>query len=83
MKSVYAVTGMTAEQATPAQPARPIKDHRHIEALHHVRDTIFAEDTSQPRTGDAPRAALALPHVLRRLVPARSTAARRTPRSRA
>ncbi|MEU3616334.1 hypothetical protein ABZ725_29025 [Streptomyces sp. NPDC006872] len=47
---------MTAEQATPAQPARLIKDHWHIEALHHVRDTTFAEDASQLRTGNAPRA---------------------------
>ncbi|MGW7260364.1 hypothetical protein ACWGJM_41265, partial [Streptomyces sp. NPDC054834] len=27
-----------------------------IEALHHVRDTTFAEDASQLRTGNAPRA---------------------------
>ncbi|TWG07302.1 hypothetical protein FHX80_115807 [Streptomyces brevispora] len=26
------------------------------EALHHVRDTTFAEDASQLRTGNAPRA---------------------------
>lgn len=56
VKSEYAVTSMTAEQATPAQPARLIKDHWHIEALHHVRDTTFAEDASQLRTGNAPRA---------------------------
>jgi predicted transposase YbfD/YdcC len=56
VKTVYAVTSMTAEQATPAQPARLIKDHWHIEALHHVRDTTFAEDASQLRTGNAPRA---------------------------
>jgi predicted transposase YbfD/YdcC len=47
---------MTAEQATPAQPARLIKDHWHIEAVHHVLDTTFAEDASQLRTGNAPRA---------------------------
>jgi predicted transposase YbfD/YdcC len=56
VKTVYAVTSMTAEQATPAQLARLIKDHWHIEALHHVRDTTFAEDASQLRTGNAPRA---------------------------
>ncbi|MFJ2110998.1 hypothetical protein ACIOEX_03575 [Streptomyces sp. NPDC087850] len=27
-----------------------------MEALHHVRDTTFAEDASQLRTGNAPRA---------------------------
>jgi predicted transposase YbfD/YdcC len=56
VKTVYAVTSMTAEQATPAQPARLIKDHWHIEAVHHVLDTTFAEDASQLRTGNAPRA---------------------------
>ena len=56
VKTVYAVTSMTAEQATPAQLARLIKDHWHIEAVHHVLDTTFAEDASQLRTGNAPRA---------------------------
>jgi predicted transposase YbfD/YdcC len=28
---------------------------RTIEALHHIRDTTFAEDASQVRTGTAPR----------------------------
>ena len=53
--TVYAVTSLTAEQATPAQLARLIRDHWKIEALHHVRDTTFAEDASQLRTGNAPR----------------------------
>ncbi|MFE2425059.1 hypothetical protein [Streptomyces hokutonensis] len=56
IKTVYAVTGLTAEQANPAQPATLIRDHWQIEALHHVRDTTFAEDASQLRTGNAPRA---------------------------
>ncbi|MFF0057832.1 ISAs1 family transposase [Streptomyces microflavus] len=54
--TVYAVTSLTAEQATPAQLAQLIRDHWKIEALHHVRDTTFAEDASQLRTGNAPRA---------------------------
>ncbi|MFF9819791.1 hypothetical protein [Streptomyces sp. NPDC014006] len=33
-----------------------IRDHWKIEALRHVRDTTFAEDASQLRTGNAPRA---------------------------
>ncbi|MDX2908585.1 ISAs1 family transposase [Streptomyces griseiscabiei] len=53
VKTVYAVTSLTAEQATAAQLVR---DHWKIEALHHVRDTTFAEDASQLRTGNAPRA---------------------------
>ncbi|MCX5215887.1 ISAs1 family transposase [Kitasatospora sp. NBC_00240] len=56
IKTVYAVTSLTADQATPAQLAKLIRDHWHIEALHHVRDTTFAEDASQLRAGNAPRA---------------------------
>ncbi|MFF5522634.1 ISAs1 family transposase [Streptomyces coeruleorubidus] len=56
VKTVYAVTSLTAEQATPSQLARLVRDHWTIEALHHVRDTTFAEDASQLRTGNAPRA---------------------------
>lgn len=56
VKTVYAVTSLIAEEATPAQLAKLIRDHWKIEALHHVRDTTFAEDASQLRTGNAPRA---------------------------
>lgn len=56
IKTVYAVTSLTAGQADPAQLATLIRDHWQIEALHHVRDTTFAEDASQLRTGNAPRA---------------------------
>ncbi|MFI6093768.1 ISAs1 family transposase [Streptomyces sp. NPDC051218] len=56
IKTVYAVTSLTAEQATPAELARLIRSHWKIEALHHVRDVRFAEDASHLRTGSAPRA---------------------------
>lgn len=56
LKTVYAVTSLTGEQATAAQVAELVRDHWKIEALHHVRDTTFAEDASQLRTGNAPRA---------------------------
>ncbi|MGV9563867.1 hypothetical protein [Streptomyces sp. NPDC003480] len=56
VKTVYAVTSLTAEEATSAQLAKRIRDHWKIEALHHVRDTTFAEDASQLRSGNAPRA---------------------------
>ncbi|WP_329319244.1 MULTISPECIES: ISAs1 family transposase [unclassified Streptomyces] len=55
IKTIYAVTSLTAEQAGPAQLAKLVKDHWQVEALHHVRDTTFAEDASQLRTGNAPR----------------------------
>lgn len=56
VKTVYAVTSPTAEQTTAAQLAELVRGHWTIEALHHVRDTTFAEDASQLRTGNAPRA---------------------------
>ncbi|MFB7740003.1 ISAs1 family transposase [Streptomyces sp. NPDC056112] len=56
LKTVYAVTSLTAEQAGPAQLARLIRGHWSVESLPHVRDVTFAEDASQVRTGNAPRA---------------------------
>ncbi|MFE7232480.1 ISAs1 family transposase [Streptomyces sp. NPDC057596] len=59
LKTVYVVTSLTAEQAGPAQLARLIRGHWTVEALHHVRDVrdvTFAEDASQLRTGNTPRA---------------------------
>jgi hypothetical protein len=47
----------------PGEPARladDLRGHWSIEALHHVRDTTFAEDTSQVRTGSAPQVMAAL-----------------------
>ncbi|MET9074552.1 ISAs1 family transposase [Streptomyces sp. NPDC004232] len=56
VKTVYAVTSLSAEQASPARLAQLVKEHWQVEALHHVRETTFAEDASQLRTGNAPRA---------------------------
>ncbi|MEU3245746.1 ISAs1 family transposase [Streptomyces sp. NPDC006875] len=56
LKPVYAVTSLTAEQATPAQLATLIRRHWTMEALHHVRDVTFAEDASQLQIGNARRA---------------------------
>jgi predicted transposase YbfD/YdcC len=58
--TVYAVTSLTAGQASPARLAEWIRGHWGIEALHHLRDTTFAEDASQVRTGTAPRAMASL-----------------------
>jgi predicted transposase YbfD/YdcC len=58
--TVYAVTNLTATQASPARLADYIRGHWGIEALHHIRDTTFAEDASQTRTGTAPRAMASL-----------------------
>ena len=52
--TVYAITSLTHAQAGPARLANLIRGHWAIEALHHVRDTTFAEDGSQVRTGATP-----------------------------
>ena len=58
--TVYAVTSLTAAQANPARLADWIRGHWGIEALHQIRDTTFAEDASQVRTGNTPRAMASL-----------------------
>jgi hypothetical protein len=58
--TVYAITSLTAAQASPARLADWIRGHWAIEALHHIRDVTFAEDASQTRTGTAPRAMASL-----------------------
>jgi predicted transposase YbfD/YdcC len=52
--TVYAITSLPFHLARPARLADLVGGHWAIEALHHVRDTTFAEDTSQVRTGAAP-----------------------------
>jgi predicted transposase YbfD/YdcC len=52
--TVYAITSFPHAQAGPARLADLIRGHWAIEALHHVRDTTFAEDGSQVRTGATP-----------------------------
>jgi hypothetical protein len=53
---VYAVTSLTFAQASPARLADLIRGHWAIEnGLHHLRDTTFAEDGSQVRTGASPQ----------------------------
>ncbi len=58
--TAYAVTSLFHAQASPARLADYLSGHWSIEALHHVRDTTFAEDTSQVRTGSAPQVMAAL-----------------------
>lgn len=55
-KTVYAITSLPPEQASPAQLAELIQNHWSVEALHHVRDVTFGEDASRVHTGTAPRA---------------------------
>jgi predicted transposase YbfD/YdcC len=52
---VYAVTSLTFAQASPARLADYLRRHWAIQnGLHHLRDTTFAEDASQVRTGTGP-----------------------------
>jgi hypothetical protein len=52
--TVYAITSLSFQQASPARLADLLRGHWAIEALHHLRDVTFAEDASQLRTGAAP-----------------------------
>jgi predicted transposase YbfD/YdcC len=62
--TVYAITSLTHAQASPARFADLIRGHWAIEALHHVRDTTFAEDGSQIRTGSGPSVMAALRNLV-------------------
>ena len=53
--TIYAITSLTAGQATAAQLAGWIRGHWQIEALHHIRDVTYGEDASQTRTGNGPQ----------------------------
>ena len=53
--TIYAITSLTFAQASPARLADYIRGHWAIEnGLHYLRDTTFAEDGSQLRTGAGP-----------------------------
>ena len=52
--TVYAITSLPFQQASPARLADLLGGHWTIEALHHLRDVTFCEDASQVRTGGAP-----------------------------
>ena len=53
-ETVYAITSLTGTQASAADLARLVREHRTIEAHHHIRDVTFSEDTSTSRTGSGP-----------------------------
>ena len=55
-ETVYAITSLTAAQASPAQLAAAQRGHWAIEdRLHWVRDVTYGEDLSQVRTASGPR----------------------------
>ena len=62
--TIYAVTSLTHAQVRPARLADLLRGHWAIEALHHIRDTTFAEDASQLRTGAGPHVMAALRNLV-------------------
>jgi predicted transposase YbfD/YdcC len=53
--TVYAITSLPFQLAHPARLANLLRGHWAIEnGLHYVRDTTFAEDASQVRSGAGP-----------------------------
>jgi predicted transposase YbfD/YdcC len=63
-ETVHAVTSLGWDDVTAARLAEIIRGHWAIEnRVHHVRDTTFAEDASQVRTGTAPRVMATLRNV--------------------
>ncbi|MGW2206972.1 ISAs1 family transposase [Streptomyces sp. NPDC001774] len=53
-QTVYTITNMTSSEASPQVIGRIARAQWGIEAVHHVRDTTFAEDASKIRTGHGP-----------------------------
>ncbi|WP_067143620.1 hypothetical protein [Microtetraspora malaysiensis] len=51
-----AVTSLEPGRITPARTGDLMRGHWQVEALHHVRDVIYAEDASHVSTGTTPRA---------------------------
>ncbi|WP_210583085.1 hypothetical protein [Streptomyces sp. GESEQ-35] len=54
-KTVYTATNLTPQQTDPARLTELVHDHWPVEALHHVPDVTYGEDTSRIRTGTPPR----------------------------
>ena len=55
-ETVYAVTSLRREHASPGQLLELWQAHWRVESLHWVRDVVFGEDRSTTRTAHAPQA---------------------------
>lgn len=63
-ETVYGVTSLSPQQATPAQVLTYNRGHWEIEnRLHYVRDVAYDEDRSQVRRGRRPHAMATLRNV--------------------
>lgn len=66
IETVYAVTDLTAEQATAAELAGWLRGHWIIEnSVHWIRDVVFREDDIKVRTRNAPAVLSALRDIVR------------------
>jgi len=71
-ETVYAITSLTADKASPARLLALSRDHWGIEnRLHYVRDVSYREDQARTNAGNAPQALAAMRNtaltMLRRL----------------
>ena len=65
-ETVYAITDLTAEQATAAELAGWLRGHWTIEnSAHWIRDVVFGEDRCKVRTRNAPAVLTALRDIVR------------------
>jgi predicted transposase YbfD/YdcC len=65
-ETVYAVTDLTAEQATAAELATWARGHWTVEnTVHWTRDVVFGEDASQVRTRNAPAVLASIRDLIR------------------
>ncbi len=65
-ETVYAITNLSAEQATAAELAGWLRGHWTIEnSAHWIRDVVFGEDRCAVRTRNAPAVLAALRDIVR------------------
>lgn len=65
-ETVYAITDLTAEQATAEELATWLRGHWTIEnSAHWIRDVVFHEDAGKVRTRNAPAVLAALRDIVR------------------
>lgn len=63
-ETVHVITSLPTDLAGPATLAALVRGHWSIEALHHVRDQTFREDSSRVRTGHAPTVLAAIRNTI-------------------
>jgi len=68
-ETVYLITTLPPEQASPHRLLELVRGHWHIEnGLHYVRDVTFGEDRSRLRMGHAPQILAALRNLVIALI---------------